>query len=48
MVYYIYRNGWQYFKMGKASTLAWVLFVLVGLITFVQFRLQKRWVHYEL
>jgi multiple sugar transport system permease protein len=48
MVYYIYVNGWRYFKMGKASALAWVLLVLIGILTAVQFAGQKRWVHYEI
>jgi multiple sugar transport system permease protein len=33
--------------MGYASALAWLLFVIVGLITLVQFRLSKRFVYYE-
>ena len=35
------------FQMGYASALAWVLFAIILLITLVQWRLSKRWVHYE-
>ena len=46
-VLYLYRNGFQYFKMGYASALAWVLFVIILLFTLLQFKLSKRWVYYE-
>ncbi|GHO97697.1 sugar ABC transporter permease [Reticulibacter mediterranei] len=44
---YIYRQAFQYFSMGYASALAWVLFLVIMLITFVQLRLAKHWVYYE-
>lgn len=43
----LYRNAFQYFKMGYASAMAWLLFLLVLIFTIVQFRLAKRWVYYE-
>lgn len=46
-VLYLYRNGFKYFQMGYASALAWVLFLIVLLVTLLQFRLSKRWVYYE-
>ncbi|QHW33699.1 sugar ABC transporter permease [Paenibacillus rhizovicinus] len=46
-VYSIYQNGFTWFKIGYASAQAWVLFVIIFLITMVQMYLQKRWVHYE-
>ncbi|NUR87237.1 MAG: sugar ABC transporter permease [Nonomuraea sp.] len=45
-VLYLYRQGFQYFQMGYASAIAWVLFILALGLTLVQFRLQRRWVHY--
>jgi multiple sugar transport system permease protein len=33
--------------MGYASAIAWVLFILIVVITVIQFRLSKRWVYYE-
>lgn len=35
------------FKLGYASAMAWILFVIVGIITIVYFALSKRWVFYE-
>jgi multiple sugar transport system permease protein len=47
LVYTIYENGFQNFKMGYASAAAWLLFLIVGIMTLVYFRLQSRWVHYQ-
>jgi multiple sugar transport system permease protein len=33
--------------MGYAAAIAWVLFSIVFILTVIQFRLQRRWVHYE-
>jgi len=46
-VLYLYRNGFQFFKMGYAATLAWILFVIIVIFTVIQFRLSNRWVYYE-
>lgn len=35
------------FQMGYASALAWILFIIILVITVVQLWLAKRWVHYE-
>jgi multiple sugar transport system permease protein len=42
----LFQNAFQYFKMGYASALAWVLFVFILAITLLQLRLSRRWVHY--
>ena len=47
VVYYIYRNAFRNFKMGYGSALAWVLFVLIAALTYLQFRTSRRWVFYE-
>ncbi|MCG9895834.1 MAG: extracellular solute-binding protein [Fimbriimonadaceae bacterium] len=46
-VYQLFINGFTYFRMGYASALAWVIFVVVLAITAVQFLLSRRWVHME-
>lgn len=46
-VLYLYVNAFHYFKMGKASAMAWMLFALLLAFTFVQFRAASRWVYYE-
>lgn len=43
----IYRNAFKIFDMGNASALAFILFVIVGIVTIIQFRLSKNSVHYE-
>jgi len=47
LVYTIYENGFQNFKMGYAAAAAWVLFLIVAGMTIVYFKLQDRWVHYQ-
>lgn len=43
----VVKNAFSYNKMGYASAMSWVLFALIFVITFVQLRIQKRWVYYE-
>ncbi|MEM7029495.1 MAG: sugar ABC transporter permease [Chloroflexota bacterium] len=43
---YLYRNAFQYFKMGYASALAWILFVIILVVTLLIFRSSARWVYY--
>ena len=47
VVYFIYENGFKFFKMGYASAASWVLFLIVAVFTAVYFRSQGRWVHYQ-
>jgi multiple sugar transport system permease protein len=46
-VYHLFRNGFAYFKMGYACALAWLLFVIILLVTLVQWRVLQRFVHTE-
>lgn len=48
IVYYLFQQGFENFHMGYASSLAYVLFVIIVSLTLFQFWFQKRWVHYEL
>ncbi len=45
--YYLFRQAFQFFRMGYASALAWLLFVVVLALTLIQLRLSTRWVHYD-
>ena len=47
VVMYIYNQAFQFFQMGYAAAVAWVLFLIILAITLVQWRVQKQWVHYE-
>ena len=44
---YLFQNGFQYFKMGFASAMAWLLFVIIVVITVIQVRVGNRFVYYE-
>ena len=44
---YLYQNAFNYFEMGYASTMAWILFVIVLLLTTLIFRSSDAWVYYE-
>jgi multiple sugar transport system permease protein len=43
---YLYMSGWTFHNMGYAATLAWVMFAVVLILTFLLFWGQKRWVYY--
>ncbi|MFZ4507228.1 MAG: carbohydrate ABC transporter permease [Fimbriimonas sp.] len=43
---YLYNRAWKYLDMGYASAMAWMLFIVIVIMTAIVFRTQKRWVHY--
>jgi multiple sugar transport system permease protein len=43
---YLYQRAWKYLDMGYASAMAWMLFLVIVVLTTLVFRTQKRWVHY--
>ena len=47
VVYFIYENGFKFFKMGYASAASWILFLIVAVFSAIYFRSQNRWVHYQ-
>ncbi len=47
VVQYIYNNAFRFTRMGKASAIAWFLFIFIFGFTLLQNVMQKRWVHYE-
>jgi len=44
---YLYQNAFQYFRMGTACAMAWILFLITLVATFVVFKSSARWVYYE-
>jgi multiple sugar transport system permease protein len=44
---YLFRAAFENFRMGYASAMAWVLFIIVLIFTILQFMLSDRWVFYE-
>src|SRR5690606_17536904 len=47
LLLYLYRNAFEYFRMGYASALAWLLFLYILVLTLLLFRLSDLWVYYE-
>ncbi len=47
LVFEIYKQGFKYYKFGYASAIAWVLFVIIFLITIIQWNRQNKWVTYN-
>lgn len=47
MVLYLYRNAFQYFSMGYASAIAWILFMIIMALTMLVFKSSPMWVYYE-
>lgn len=46
LVYYIYTSAFQFQKMGYASAMSWILFILLFIVTIIQWKNQNRWVSY--
>jgi multiple sugar transport system permease protein len=46
-VIYLYDNAFRYGKMGYASAMAWILFLITFVLALLVFRWSQRWVHYE-
>ncbi len=47
IVMYLYINAFRLQRMGLASAMGYIIFVAIMIITFINFRLSKRWVFYE-
>jgi ABC-type sugar transport system permease subunit/ABC-type glycerol-3-phosphate transport system substrate-binding protein len=45
--FYLFRKAFQYFSMGYASAMAWILFLMVLALTLIQLYLSRKWVHYD-
>ncbi len=46
-VLYLYRLGFEQFRMGYASAYAWVIFLVILVFSLLQLRLARSWVYYE-
>jgi len=42
----LYRNAFVQFSIGKASAMAWILFLIILLFSVILFRSSARWVYY--
>ncbi|SFM17161.1 oligogalacturonide transport system permease protein [Paenibacillus sp. 1_12] len=43
----LYEQAFNFFKMGYASTLSWILFLIILAVTFLLLKTSDRWTHYE-
>lgn len=41
IMYYIYQQGFKFYNMGYASALAWVFFIIIFIITLIQYRFRR-------
>ncbi len=46
LVYYIYTSAFTFYRMGYASAMSWILFIILFAVTIIQWRGQKKWVSY--
>jgi multiple sugar transport system permease protein len=46
LAYGIYQNAFLWFKMGYAAAISWILFVLVFIVTMINWKFGGRMVHY--
>jgi multiple sugar transport system permease protein len=44
---YLYANAFTYFKMGYAAAMAWILFLIILVITIIMIKTSAYWTHYE-
>ncbi|MBU5441618.1 sugar ABC transporter permease [Paenibacillus sp. MSJ-34] len=47
IVYYLFQNAFRYMNMGYASSMAWIVGLIILVITLLNFYLSRRWVHYD-
>ena len=44
---YLFRQAFEFLNMGYASAMAWILFIIIMIITVIQIRFSSRFVYYE-
>ena len=44
VVYWLYKNAFEFFNIGKASAIAYILFVIIFVLTIIQWKFRKKWV----
>lgn len=47
MVYYLWQKSFSHFEIGYGSAISWLALLIILVITVIQFRLQDRWVTYD-
>jgi len=44
LVYWLYKNAFEFFNIGKASAIAYILFLFIFILTIIQWKSRKKWV----
>ncbi len=44
MVYWLFKQAFEYFNIGKASAIAYILFIIILVLTLIQWKTRKKWV----
>ncbi len=47
LVYWLYKNAFEYFEIGRASAAAYILFIIISALSFIQWIARKKWVYGE-
>ena len=47
LVYYIYENGFRFFKLGNASAAGVILLIILTILTIIYFKILSKHVHYQ-
>jgi multiple sugar transport system permease protein len=47
MVYWMFKNAFEFYKIGPASAIAYILFLVILILTVIQWQMRKRWVLHE-
>ncbi len=48
MVYYLWQASFSHFEIGYGSAISWIILIIILIITYIQFKMQDRWVTYDL
>lgn len=48
VVYYLWQKSFSHFEIGYGSAISWIILVIILIFTLVQFKLQDRWVTYDI
>ncbi|MDE2750445.1 MAG: sugar ABC transporter permease, partial [Chloroflexota bacterium] len=47
LIWYLWENAFIFLQLGIAAAVAWIMFVILMVLTGIQFRVGRRWVYYE-
>lgn len=48
IVYYLWQKSFSHFEIGYGSAISWLILIIILIFTLIQFKLQDRWVNYDI